>query len=74
MNIIPVPLVVALQAIPFLLTIFALFKIIVQPMLGYLDARNAATEGARKEAAALAAQAEAQTNEYEQRLLSLIHI
>ena len=70
MNIVPNFLVVALQAIPFLLTIFALYKIILQPMLGYLDARTKATEGARKEAEALQAQAESQTNEYEQRLNS----
>ena len=70
MNIIPTPLVVLLQAIPFLLTVVALYKIIVEPMIGYLDARLKATEGARKEAESLQAQAEAQTNEYEQRLSS----
>lgn len=70
MNITPIPLVVLLQAIPFLLTVFALYKIILQPMLAYLDARTVATEGARKDAAMFEAQAEAQTNEYEQRLSS----
>jgi len=70
MKIVPIPLVVLLQTIPFLLTVFALYKIILKPMIGYLDARNKATEGARKEAEALQAQAEAQTNEYEQRLNS----
>ena len=70
MKIVPIPLVVLLQTIPFLLTVFALYKIILKPMIGYLDARNKATEGARKEAETLQAQAEAQTNEYEQRLNS----
>lgn len=70
MNITPNFLVVFLQAIPFLLTVFALYKIILKPMLAYLDARTAATEGARNDAARFLAQAEAQTNEYEQRLSS----
>lgn len=68
MNIVPIPLVVLLQTIPFLLTVFALYAIILKPMLAYLDARSQATEGARKEAEGLQAQAEAQTNEYEKRL------
>ena len=68
MDITPVPLVIALQSIPFLLTVVALYYIIGAPMLAYLDARRSATEGARKEAEALQAQAEAQTNEYEERL------
>ncbi len=68
MNIVPIPLVVLLQAIPFLLTVVALYAIILKPMLAYLDARSQATEGARKEAEGLQAQAEAQTNEYEKRL------
>ncbi|MFT5684157.1 MAG: F-type H+-transporting ATPase subunit b [Myxococcota bacterium] len=70
MNIVPIPLVVLLQAIPFLLTVFALYAIILKPMLAFLDARIQATEGARKEAETLQAQAEAQTNEYEKRLSS----
>jgi F-type H+-transporting ATPase subunit b len=70
MNITPNVLVGFLQAIPFLLTVFALYKIILKPMLAYLDARTAATEGARSDAEMFLAQAEAQTNEYEQRLSS----
>jgi len=68
MSITPNFLVILLQAIPFLLTIFALQKIIFAPMLAYLSERLAATEGARKEAAALQAQATSQTEAYEQKL------
>lgn len=68
MNIIPNFLVVALQAIPFLVTIIALYQIIFKPMLGYLSEREAATEGARAEAKALEAKVTDQLADYEKRL------
>jgi F-type H+-transporting ATPase subunit b len=42
MELIPNPLMVLLQLVPFLATAFALNKIIFQPMLAYLEARDAA--------------------------------
>ena len=68
MNIIPNFLVVGLQAIPFLITIVALYQIIWKPMLAYLAEREAATEGARAEAAALEEKVAAQLADYEARL------
>ncbi len=53
MQIIPDPLVVALQLVPFLLTLAALHTIIFKPMLDYLDDRDKARSGGREEAASL---------------------
>ena len=41
MEIIPDPMVAVLQLIPFAVTLFALYKIILSPMLDYLDERQA---------------------------------
>lgn len=68
MNIIPNPIVVGLQLIPFLITIIALYQIIWKPMLAYLDERNQATEGARAQAEALQQKIAAQLAEYDARL------
>jgi F-type H+-transporting ATPase subunit b len=68
MTIIPDPVLVLLQAIPFLITVFALKAIIFDPMLTYLDGRAAATVGGRKEVADLQEKAEAHLLAYEKRL------
>ena len=68
MTIIPDPALVLLQALPFLLTIFALKAIIFDPMLAYLDGRHDATVGGRKEVQELQAKAEAHLAAYEKRL------
>jgi F-type H+-transporting ATPase subunit b len=67
-TIIPDPALVLLQALPFLLTIFALKAIIFDPMLAYLDGRHDATVGGRKQVTELQAKAEAHLAAYEKRL------
>ena len=67
-TIIPDPALVLLQALPFLLTIFALKAIIFDPMLAYLDGRHDATVGGRQEVQELQAKAEAHLAAYEKRL------
>ena len=51
------PMMIALQAVPFLLTLMALHAIIFKPMLAYLEAREAAIANGRKEAERLNADA-----------------
>lgn len=68
MQIIPDPLVVALQLVPFLLTIFALHFIIFKPMLEYLDDREKAQSGGKDEADALRGRIDEKTSDYESRL------
>lgn len=53
MNIIPDPLLVALQMLPFLALMLGLRAILFKPMLDYLDERATATVGSRKEAEGL---------------------
>lgn len=65
MNIIPDPILVVLQVIPFLVLLIGLNAILFKPMLAYLHDRDHATVGARKEAEQLAARAEAKLQEYE---------
>jgi F0F1-type ATP synthase membrane subunit b/b' len=67
-TIIPDPALVLLQAIPFLLTVFALKAIILDPMLAYLDGRHDATVGGRQEVADLEAKAQAHLAAYEKQL------
>lgn len=50
MNIIPVPALILLQVIPFLVTLIALHYILFKPMLAYLDEREAAVEDPTREA------------------------
>ena len=68
MQIIPDPIVVALQLVPFLLTIFVLHAIIFKPMLEYLDDREKAQSGGKDEADALRSRIEEKTSDYEGRL------
>jgi len=56
MNIVPVPILIFLQLIPFLVTMTALYFIIFKPMLGYLDARDDSTVGAREKGEELSAE------------------
>lgn len=65
MNIIPDPILVVLQVIPFLVLLIGLNVILFKPMLAYLHDRDHATLGARKEAEQLASRAEAKLIEYE---------
>ena len=68
MQIIPDPLMMTLQAIPFLVTVLALYYIIFKPMLAYLDERANSVEIARSEASNLQAQIEARMSDYEAKL------
>lgn len=68
MNIVPDLVLVALQALPFLVLIFGLNAIIFKPMLAYLSERAAATEGARKDAEALQERAELKAQQWDSAL------
>lgn len=68
MTIIPDPIFVILQAIPFVLTMFALKAIIFDPMIAYLDEREAATTGGREDIAELQDKVESRLAEYEAKL------
>lgn len=62
------PLAIALQFIPFLVVLGALYAILFKPMLAYLDARWEAIEGERQKAAALEERVSASAADYERRL------
>ncbi len=68
MEVLPTPITVLLQVIPFLVTCFALTKIIFQPMLAYLDDRDAHIEGSKADAEELQQRVAERTNEYQERL------
>ncbi len=68
MNIVPNPLVIALQVIPFIVTLVALNQIIFKPMLAWLEQRARAIEDGRREAVQYQNQATERTADYEQRL------
>lgn len=68
MSIIPDPILALLQVLPFLVLMLGLHFILFKPMLAYLEARDHATVGARHDAQALAAKAEAKLRDYEQAL------
>jgi F-type H+-transporting ATPase subunit b len=55
MNIIPDPVLVVVQMVPFLALMLGLHVILFKPMLAYLDERAHATAGARHEADKLSA-------------------
>ena len=65
MNIVPDPMLTAIQAIPFAITLGALHVILFKPMLEYLGEREEAIGGARDAAKALEAKAAAKLDEYE---------
>lgn len=68
LDIMPNPLVVALQLAPFAVTAAALYKIIFKPTLAYLDERWAAIDGTKKRASELEARAAARLADYEAQL------
>jgi F-type H+-transporting ATPase subunit b len=68
MNLIPNPTLIALQAIPFLLTLVALHMIIFKPMLAYLDSRDDSISGTKKKAEALEADAEQKMADLQKKL------
>jgi F-type H+-transporting ATPase subunit b len=53
MNIIPVPSLILLQLVPFLLTASILYFVLFKPMLRYLDERDEKIAGAKEKAIAM---------------------
>jgi len=68
LDIIPNPSLIALQMVPFLVTLAALYFIIFKPMLEYLDAREQVISGVRAEAERLQAELAEKMTDYEARL------
>ena len=65
MNILPDPILTAIQAVPFAITLGGLHVIIFKPMLAYLGERDEAIDGAIDAAHALQEKATAKLDEYE---------
>ena len=53
MNIIPVPTLILLQLVPFLLTVSVLYFVLFKPMLAYLDERDEKISGAKEQAVSM---------------------
>jgi F-type H+-transporting ATPase subunit b len=70
MEILPDPWMLLLQAIPFALTIFVLNTVLFKPMVSYLDDRDTAIHGSRKDAKELQKKADEKVVEYETALAS----
>lgn len=68
MDIIPNPSLIALQMVPFLVTLGALYFIIFKPMLGYLEAREQVIQGDQAEAERLQKELDEKMTDYETRL------
>jgi F-type H+-transporting ATPase subunit b len=68
MDIFPDPMLVLVQLAPFLVLLAGLHVILFKPTLDYLEARQAATDGARAEAARLQGSSGAALDRYEQAL------
>jgi len=68
MQIIPDPMFATLMMMPFIVAVFAYHFILVQPLRQYLEGRDAAISGARKEAGELDKQAEAALEKLEAKL------
>ena len=68
MNIIPDPLQVLLNTLPFLVAIIGLYRIILKPMLAYLLERDAAIRSGHDETARIEAEIESRMTEYEAKL------
>ncbi len=68
MSIFPDPLLIVLQAIPFLVTMAVLSKLVFKPMAEYLQERDDATVGTRETAVQLQKEAAAKLDEYESRM------
>lgn len=67
MQILPNPTIVALQVVPFLVTLLGLYFVIFKPMLGYLSGREDAIVGAQHRAKDLRKQLAERVADYEQR-------
>ena len=65
MEILPDPWMLFLQAVPFTLTLWMLHTVLYKPMVAYLEDRDEAIYGSRRDAEALQAKAEAKLAEYE---------
>ena len=70
MEILPDPWMLFLQAVPFTLTLWMLHTVLFKPMVAYLEARDEAIYGSRRDAEALQAKAAAKLEEYESALSS----
>jgi F-type H+-transporting ATPase subunit b len=68
MQIIPDPLFAALMTLPFAVTLFGLWKILLEPMRAYLEGREHAAVGVRAEARKLDHEAETKLADIEIRL------
>ena len=70
MNIIPDPLQVLLNTLPFLVAIIGMYRIILKPMLAYLLEREVAIHGGRDEAARIEEEIKTRMADYEEKLLA----
>jgi len=68
MNIIPDPLQVVLNMLPFLVTIVGMYLIILKPMVAYLLEREEAIQGGHDEAARIETEINTRMSEYELQL------
>lgn len=68
MEILPDPWILFLQAVPFTLTMWMLHTVLYKPMVAYLEDRDQAINGSRRDAVALQAKAAAKLDEYEKAL------
>ena len=68
MDMTPNLVLIAVQAVPFLLVLFVLDKVIFKPMLAYLDEREQSLVDGRARAADLQSEIETRLETYEQRL------
>ena len=65
MEILPDPWILFLQAIPFTLTLWMLHTVLYKPMVAYLEDRDQAIYGSRRDAESLQAKASEKLDEYE---------
>lgn len=71
MNIIPVPTLILLQLVPFLLTVSVLYFVLFKPMLAYLDERDEKISGAKKQAVSMQKQSVDNMNILKEKTASL---
>ena len=71
MNIIPVPTLILLQLVPFLLTISVLYFVLFKPMLAYLDERDEKIDGAKAKAVSMQKQSADNMNVLKEKTTSL---
>ncbi len=69
MNIIPDPLQVLLNTLPFLVAVVGMYMIILKPMLAHLLARETAISGGQDEAARIEAEIRDRMSAYDKRLV-----